>query len=75
MHGCGDGTFQGTGHQFFKCPPGRGLYYRLKNLIPDPRYALPDTPETATATKDEKGGEIFILLTGFDISPSPPLRP
>lgn len=65
MEGCGDGTFQATGQKFFKCLPGRGLYYPLKNLIPDPRYALLDTPETVLETKDERRGEIFTYVTWF----------
>lgn len=39
MDGCTDGTFHGTGQKFFDCPSGRGLYYPLKNLRPDARYA------------------------------------
>ena len=39
MEGCTDGTFPGTGQKFFHCPPGKGLYYPLRNLQPDERYA------------------------------------
>ena len=44
MDGCSDGTFPHTGQKFFNCPPGKGLYYPLKNVQPDERYA----PEVAT---------------------------
>ena len=44
MEGCTDGTFPGTGQKFFSCPPGKALYYPLRNLKPDKRYA----PEVAT---------------------------
>ena len=39
MEGCNDGTFQGTRQKFFNCPHGTGLYYPLKNLRPDHRWA------------------------------------
>ena len=39
MDGWTDGVFQATGQKFFNCPYGRGLYYFLRNLKPDQRYA------------------------------------
>lgn len=50
MDGCSDGTFHATGQKFFNCESGRGLYYPLRNLKPDARYA----PEVATDGNREK---------------------
>ena len=51
MEGCGDGTYPGTGQKYFNCPYGRGLYYPLKSLQPDERYAA----EVATDGNRENG--------------------
>ena len=39
LEGCSDGTLKSTGEKFFSCPPGRGLYFPLTSLTPDPRFA------------------------------------
>ena len=38
MEGCADGTWSTTGQAYFRCPPGKGLYYSLYNLKPDSRF-------------------------------------
>ena len=59
MEGCSDGTFQQTGQKFFDCPIGRGLYYPLRNLKPDARYA-PEHAEDGNHKKDGSG--LFVTL-------------
>ena len=62
MQGCTDGTFYSTGQKFFDCPSGRGLFYPLKNLRLDARYA----PEMAMDGNREKYDPVipvFIVVT------------
>ena len=39
MDGCTNGNWNGK--QYFKCPPGRGLFCPLRSLEQDPRYMEP----------------------------------
>ena len=42
MEGCTDETYEATGQKFFNCPHNMGIYYPLRNLRPDQRWA-PDS--------------------------------
>ena len=42
MDGCTDGTYEATGQKFFNCPRNMGIYYPLRDLRPDQRWA-PDS--------------------------------
>ena len=54
MEGCTDGTFQMTGHKFFDCQYGRGLYFPLTSLKPDERFTDPGTVPGAAAVPNRK---------------------
>ena len=54
MEGCTDGTFQMTGHKFFDCQYGRGLYFPLASLKPDERFTDPGTVPGAAAVPNRK---------------------